>query len=116
MYRNIKAENDKNSLLNEECQRVIRELKKDNQILRDEREKLQKANLLLTEQKEKAEGDFSEVYDMFRKLDECRWVMNKQMGPGGPMAPNQRSKFLAKNLPEHDHMLQSQGHQYNEKF
>lgn len=40
MYRTIKAENDKNAMLNEECQNVIQELKKDVYALRQDKERL----------------------------------------------------------------------------
>lgn len=70
---------------------------------------MQKANLLLDEQRKTAEMDYTEIFDFIRKLDEVRFVMNKQMGPGGPMAPDSRKRFMAENLDEHDKLLQDQG-------
>jgi len=50
----MKLENDKNSMLNEECQRIIDELKKDTKIYKEERDQLMKTNLQITEERDKA--------------------------------------------------------------
>ena len=58
--------------------------------------------MVLEEQKNYAETGYEDIYDVVRKLDEVRFAMNKQMGPGGPMAPENRKKFLHHSLPDHD--------------
>lgn len=59
--------------------------------------------------------DYTEIFEMMRKLDEARYIMNKQMGPGGPMAPESRKKFLSDTLEEHDKLLQEQGYRPSEQ-
>jgi hypothetical protein len=68
---------------------------------------------VLDEKRKHAEEDYTEIFEMFRKLDEVRFTMNKQMGPGGPMAPESRKKFLdteTNNLDDHDALLENQGY------
>ena len=36
----------------------------------------------------------NEAVDTLLKLDECRLVLNKFMGPNGPLRPSERHKFL----------------------
>ena len=52
---------------------------------------------------------YEEMKNAVLKLDESRFLMNKLMGPDGALTQNERRKYLASNLPEHDKLLSNIG-------
>ena len=50
-------------------------------------------------------NDYQDISAVITKLDEARFVMNKLMGPGGALSGDQRQKFLAQNLEQHDALV-----------
>jgi hypothetical protein len=80
-------------VLKEDCLAKGNEINQMESVVReatDSKQKLQEENIEAGETAQKAIHLRADAVDALMKLDECRVLMNKLMGPDGPMQPSQR--------------------------
>ena len=97
MYTSIKETQRENEQFNNDSQKLIDEYERDIKFVQNEKEHLQKQNISLTEERNRAMKDYEEILAVVKKLDESRFIMNKLMGPDGALGKGQRDKYLHGN-------------------
>ena len=85
MYNSIKDTQRENEQFNNDSQKLIDEYERDIKYIQNEKEHLQKQNISLTEERNRAMQDYEEILKVVKKLDESRFAMNKLMGPEGAL-------------------------------
>ena len=110
MYNGIKDQQKQAADLNTQSEAIIKELEKENSLMKDEKMQVAKANVDASGQLEAALKQYEELKAAFLKIDDVRYSLNKIMGPGGSMSEAERKIYLNnQNLADHDKMLEYAG-------
>lgn len=77
MYNSLKDTEKETSRLLSQAQKLIEQLERDLALVNADKEKLQKANLVLQQERDYAQEGYDEIYEVVRRLDEVRFAMNR---------------------------------------
>lgn len=94
MYNAMKDQEKQGNVVAQQSQDVIKELEKENQMMKEEKLAVSKANIEKTGQLEAATNTYEAIREAFLKLDDARYYLNQVMGPNGTMTEGERKIYL----------------------